>query len=992
MPDEATGRTKGVTASGSFSGLSHIFLNTFSGMAPPRWEQNLLTIRIAFLDCYILFQTALALPVALDPIPATRELQLSCYTGPGFGTGTSDTDSVTHDFDTTIPATLDWQESLNSGTWSVTAASMEEILRYTDTGDYPTYGGNKVFDPPYERIAQYIDRTKDGNMLTVTATLAGMSVSAAAVITGSLVRYVQDYPLNIQVTAEGRGKFASQIGVREATINLAGNNAVLSGGLSAYDGLHDIIIDGPTGKVLATASSLSRKTYASAVFYPDNDINLAMAFRAMEQAYPLSVNIRADLKRTETNQLRTVNDGDSLTITQSKYEFGGNFYELSGGGSTTDLVGVATPSEGDRDPTTGSTLRPTTLSAVQPTPITLNERYPLRFWIDRDWIAGIGEQQDDWRILVKGVPFNTFVLEQDSEETVKSTVSSATGTSDLTISLPAGSTSSALQGSAFAGVSFRGYRYLRVNARASANEAVTLSIGGKSWNLSLTTSYADYDIDLCSPDNATADTDATDTQYPLPTSDGPYWGVSAASSIIISNISAGVTVDVASVKLRRSSYSRVTCLHPFPQEWVAAGDTSEYVPRIVDGDTDGRRSREDIHFYRTPVGSDLVYFSRTLSEVIDSIDTGSSGGFPTDGWHATAETVFQDGFHTNAQDACFLWGGGLMRRNGAWSYGFDLSAESALEVLAQVGWDSVEVTPWFGDGMYYTDGDFDGPAQLAIGKIFRGQAAGLVFGEDAEPEAGVTVEIEDGSEGVTGTNGAYQTGLPNPKGGTTQDVTAQAGDSPPTVSVTFPARKRKRACFRVTNTPSGVGYLYNDRHGQTHLSVVTSDGLRYYRADTALPIPGWAVNGVLVTEDAERRAPMVLDWRERVVMLVEFGGDTYEVFSDDDVATWSGGTMAIPGGTMPFIISDDSGNLLEAAYISGNIQARFRAPGDTAWSDLFTFEDENGDPLEVEEECFSLTPTRENPDRYLLAVRISGETDTSLWYSSDDGRTWRRQV
>lgn len=981
MADTVTDRVKAVSASGNFSGLSHIFVNTFGGMAPPRWEQNLLTIQISFLGAYIQFRTMPALDAAFDPIPPTRELQLFAYTGVGIGNGTGDTDSVTHDFDTATPATLDWQEALSSGTWSISMASMQEILRDTDTGNYPTYGGTQIFDPPREKRAEFIDLTKDGNLLTVEATIAGMSVSASAALTGTALRYEKEYALTIQMWGEGRGKAVTDFGCSNIVINLGGNNATLSGSLAYTDAYHSISASGTDGKVTVSANAAGKKTYGSAVFYPDKEADVKFALRAMEQSYPFSVNIRADLKRTQTNQLLTIADGSTLSISQKKHSLSGAFYEIAGGGFTSDLVGQATPSESD------PTLRPTTLTADQPPSVILDEFYPFRCWIDKDWITNNGEQTDDWRTLIRGKPFASFIMEQDASKTVTSTAASATGTSDLTINLPTGTTHAALLGTSFAGVSLRGYRYLRINAKASAPETVTVTIGTKTWTLNLTTSYTDYDIDLCSPDNATAETDTTDTHYPLPTTDGEYWGISSATSIVISDISGGVTVDVANATLRRNSYSRATFLQPFPQEWVSAGDNSEYVPRIIDGDTDGRRSREDIHFYRTPVGADIVYFIRTLSQLIDSIDTGSGGAFPTDGWNATAETVFDDTYHDNDLPACFVWGAGALYSGSAWSYGFDQNAAATLEVQAQALWDSVDFPAWWGDGFWYNDNGFSGPGQIAVAKIFRGQAVGLVFGSDGEPEQGVTVAIEDGSEGVTVTDGSYQTGLPNPKGGTTQSVTAQAGQQP-SADVTFPARKRKRACFRVTNNPSGTGFIYNDWHDQTHLSIISAEGLRYYRANMSLPIPGWAVNGVLVTEDAEGRAPMCLDWRERIVMVYEFGGDTYETTSDDDGATWSTPAMAIAGGTLPFVIADESGNLLEAAYISGNIWGRFRASGDTAWSDLFTFDDNGGNPLAVENESFSLTPAHDTPGRYLLAVRLSGESDTGIHWTADEGRTW----
>lgn len=977
-----TTRTRTVTAAGSFAGTSEV--QFVVPMGAPYWSKNFFLVEFEFLGCVV----RLSSRTYVWNSAATNQkqyLDLVCYTGLGFGVGNSDTDFAEHTFDTTIPASLLWTEVL-AGSWEITG-HMEEVLDVTGSG-YPTYGGAEVPDPPNTSFVDFLDRLVLGSTLTVSASVAGMSVSASVVVDAArqTASATQQYPFRFEIIAEGRGKLANDIGLFNTTLNLGGSNAELSGSYGEYRTDHYATVDGASGKIYARAGEFGKKVRLQGVLYPVQEIDFALALRAMEDSYPNTADFRVDKKLTELAALAVMGDGATLALRQEKHSFGASFWQYPG-----VFAYDAIPVDQD-DP-----VNPKPTQEVLPAPVgvSVNERTPLRLWLDSDWIATQGEQQGDWRVLLRGRPYSSFTLTQASEAIVSSTLASGTGASDLTIALPAGTTAAALRGTSFYGASLRGYRYLRVRMKASVGETVTVTIGAKSWNadkngaaLTLTTSYQNFDLDLCSPTNQTASVDDTDTFFPLPTVDGEYFGVSAASSIVIGSITAGVTVDVESVKVVRDAYSRATFLQPFPGQWIPAGDTSEYPVRFVDGDTDGRRSLEGIHFYRPSGGGTPVI--RGLTDLISSLN-GAVGTYPSDGWTATAAGSFPDAYHTNSLPACFAWGAGALYRAAAWSYGFDRDMSAVVTVYAQALWDSVSVPPLWGDGFWYVDGGYSGPGQVKAAKILRSQVVGLVFGDDSLPESGVTVSVEGGADGsgVTQANGSYQTGLPYPKGGPIVDVEAEAGSEPfPSGSVVSVARRRERICFRVTNAPAGSGFVYNDWHGQTHATSVTADGLRYYRSDTSLPLPVWAVNGNLITVDAEGRAPLVLDWRERIIVLIEFSGNIYESVSDDDGATWSTPAVAIAGATHPFIMADESGNLLETGYVGGNVKGRFRAPGDIAWSSEFTFSDSASSPISVENESYALTVAKDTPNRYLWTARKSGGANTTLFWSADEGRTW----
>lgn len=927
----ATGRSRAVVAFGDFSGTSEIFLNTFNGVAPPKWEQNFLEIRVEFLGAVILFKTLLAVANVSE-----RQLFLSCYTGPGLGNGNSDTDSLIED----VTAMENWEVDL-TGSWSISYDSMEEVLIDTDTGDFPTYGGAKVPDAPGELWADFWDRTKEGNTLTVSASIGGMSVSASIVVTGSRIFYMQDYPLRISVIAEGRGKACSLIGVNNAVVQLGGENMTLTGGLSGSSATHSATIDAETGKVLLGCAATTKKTTATAVFYPKKRTQVHFGLRAMEHAYPGGVTLRMDKRPPDKlSEVQSIAHDSTLLIEQEQYEMNYAFWQRPGGGNETDPPDIDTP-ESD------SSRRPTELISTGNNFINQNwKSLPgdaadgMRMWVDAGWNINNNEQPNDWRFLFFGRYNDSFDLSQAATMVVTSTLASGTGTGDLTIALPTATTAAGLQGTAFGACSMRGYRYLRLSMKASVAETVKVTIGGKEWlrdtagnTLDLTTGYQDFMIDLCSPTNATDPEDGTDSFFPLPTADGAYWGVSSASSIVVGSISAGVTVDVASATLYRSSYSRATALHPYPMEWIPAGDTSDYPTRILDGDTDGRRSLEGIHFYRTPDEAQpdgYLYTVRSLSDLIFSIN-GAAAAFPTDGWSAAAETVFPDALHTNNLPACFAWGGGMMRVGSTWSFGFDLAAESSVTLPFQARWDRVSYTPYWGDGMFYAGGGYDETGVLAAGKILRGQAVGLVLGDDALPRSGITVSIDGGADGqgVTGADGSYQTGLPYPNGGSTATVQPDTGEPPlPSLSVTFPARKRKRACFRViAPTEPIVGSCIEVDSPRAWLHIGVDKRIRTYNTITA----ALQFESEEYAIDAWKR--LRVDSRRAILYGLAVSGDDFQVWVSEDGGLTATGVLAVTGRSAVIEVDSERGRVSLLWENEAGVYRQYSEDGGATWSD-----------------------------------------------------------
>lgn len=150
------------------------------------------------------------------------------------------------------------------------------------------------------------------------------------------------------------------------------------------------------------------------------------------------------------------------------------------------------------------------------------------------------------------------------------------------------------------------------------------------------------------------------------------------------------------------------------------------------------------------------------------------------------------------------------------------NAHGPAELDAQVLFDSVQVYPGWGDGFGLLGGpgpgDFGDWAELRIGAILRGHAAGIVQNTSHEPFVGIPVELlTGGGSGTTDIRGAYLTGADFAKGTKSYDVHPVVGASTLAITETFRNRLRNRAAFMVAGGGEWVSYD-------------VSDSLRQYRA------------------------------------------------------------------------------------------------------------------------------------------------------------------
>lgn len=169
-------------------------------------------------------------------------------------------------------------------------------------------------------------------------------------------------------------------------------------------------------------------------------------------------------------------------------------------------------------------------------------------------------------------------------------------------------------------------------------------------------------------------------------------------------------------------------------------------------------------------------------------------------------------------------------------------------------------------------------------------------------------------------------------------------------------------------------------------------GILYQRSEHVIPPFASEVN--VTTSPKHKQPRMVRDWRHRTFLLYTEaapGGSSANILervSDDDGATWSNSRVVfvnmlhpMPAGPHPL-----SGCIVYAAYNAGGITAVRRYPGDTADSAPFSFKNDVGANLSVDNNSFGLRESWDGPGRWLLHVLVGG---TLKHYQSwDDCQTW----
>ncbi len=682
------------------------------------------------------------------------------------------------------------------GEWSI---KIDAELCFETTGSgWPDYGGAAVPEPPEESNVRYFWRARAGGSLIVACAAGGLTASATTSITTEN-RFEVSYDLAVEpyclaITRNGSCKVTAKFEDSPIAPELYSRTetntwATVSGCEFTVGVVGEEGIDSHEGTLYATVA-------------PKREFVFTGSIGAMNGPYPGAVTI--EYQRDSNTEFRTFDtDPTGLfagTYGQKRYEI---YSELDGSAD----AGIAA-----------------------------DEWIPVKFWVENTWLSEHGEDTDDWRILLRGKWYDSFTVSQASSYQLDdgAAVTDAepcpgdwTNTEYCTLTAVGGPPADRIEIVVSGGigsckrtfdpeVSLAGFRYLRIRVRSVGSDAEPLrvKIGSKWWDIETGAdgTWVERDIDLCCPTNTTATTDGTDSRFPTPTVDGELWGVTQIDEIEFVSLPDGATYEIDDIsEVRRASTalppgrSTLTFLPAF-QLWLEDSDGgSQENRRFLLGDTDGRQSLEEIDFSRAPDGmGGWTYTIRSIEDLLDGVNAIDSDVVRNPGWTATAVGSFpSDGFHNNDRPAIWAYGGGAMygklgaETTSRWYYGFDLNFTGSGTVKAQALWDSIEWPPAIGDLFGYADGEYGGAIVLAPGKMFRGQAHGLVFLEDQTPRehawvvASVAATDAVVGVGLTDKLGRYITGPYHGKGQVSHDITLMAS-----VNTLFYARKRHRASFR----------------------------------------------------------------------------------------------------------------------------------------------------------------------------------------------------
>jgi hypothetical protein len=180
-----------------------------------------------------------------------------------------------------------------------------------------------------------------------------------------------------------------------------------------------------------------------------------------------------------------------------------------------------------------------------------------------------------------------------------------------------------------------------------------------------------------------------------------------------------------------------------------------------------------------------------------------------------------------------------------------------------------------------------------------------------------------------------------------------------------------------------------------HRVDVVNGGIRYQRSNN--PLPPFAVTTMVTAAGSSDTEPRVaIDYRpnrpRRVHLLfTHAGSDVYTTWSDDDGLTWQTPAVWQSGARHPALASEmTTGLLLRSAYQGGNIIADRQYGGDASPAS-FTFRNDAGSNLAVEDDGYSLLLAPGHEARGWLLCRESGRGNVSLLYSVDQQyQSWHR--
>jgi hypothetical protein len=764
-----------------------------------------------------------------SPFVTGYNIGMTCEASIGSGGLTLDSGPQTsYSYYPLISGAVDVNFSIVDGSITV-SADVEEMVTVT-FGDYPMMNlGTQLIDPPVPTSITFFERYKIGG--TISASIScGASASVSGTITAA--NPVGGYDIT-----------------RYESINVARTSAAIDINATYLD------LDWEPPFSLTDTETATGHTYSATAYVGGTDMSITItADSDTGGSGVFTTTVSPPVQFNLFGQIMAISDlyPDNLTLTAITNAFdSGTTISISGGTfssptyiQTFQQVGIPFQLNGNEEPL------PTTI-----------DNFGVISWVmQASALSALAEDTSLTRILGRGFLWNAMTVGQAASVNADpgaqaanwtagahTTLSNATGTTmniavaggtgSLTSTLP--SASGSLKGTNWNGVSFQGYRTLRLYLTCTTAEAAVITLGTKKWNVTVPTSGY-VEIDLCHPSNNSAISDLTDSVWPYSAppysvTDGPLWGVTNVSSLSISGLVSGYTYTLGLIELIRKDHATLSFLstykgwiQAFPAATVGSVTTTTYYRRARQGDTDGRQSLEGtdcVWLHETSSGSPVdAYADATIAAVIAGLASGNVP--PSDGWTAadlqpdpniaTPGTCTGGGsdellcLTNSGYSSTALYGSGLIWNGTAWVSGIGIDVTGTATIPAQTLFDTISLYPDCGDVFQLTSGAFGAVTAIALGAIYRGNSWGLAFNATT-PDSGDAVtltEIDNSATVGTATSntiGQYNystsrmgSALPYGKGLKAIKTATSILSNAISATRTFFSRRRHRTCFSLT--------------------------------------------------------------------------------------------------------------------------------------------------------------------------------------------------
>jgi hypothetical protein len=688
---------------------------------------------------------------------ATLKYELTVITGSGLtGSDTGISSGVTLTTPgTPLPATDDMDIDLEGDEITVTFQVEEVATRATDP-DWADEFGPEVEYGPKETTDNRRELIVAGSEIVVAGSVAGAEILLHIPIDAGFEpvgdQFFLDMPdafgnptwsgyTTVITTVATAYPMQAEINI-EAEFDFGGIIAPLTCPLSGSDGNHSV--SGGTCGAFAAGSGRTGvnagpayRTQASTTTRPTKDYEAFFYLRAGENAYPGSVNIRANRYLGGENELLSVpvdgTVGDSYS--QRYWQYNGLFEEI------TNATLLSTQSNEGQLP--GSWPD----SATQPASGSIDE-FLIAYYagLDSDWLADNDEEPTDWTLMIQSeVPANVGSLTHEEDFEIDLGVAADWSGTNASVTDAGGYieiAASGGEGSAELTFDFpgeyspkhewqAGMQAVLVLQTDDAGSVFTFSVNDteqtKEWSDSIGTADSDeaFTFDLRAPHNATVDTDSTQSRY---YEEGWYFGVNKAVSVRFSGIPDGTTLRVKSLTLKRLDRSFVHFGLP-TGPWLPNGVGSEYL-RHVFGESN--KVALEVAGQTRVIVSGLMGYP-TVENFFDLIADWRPGWSATDA--STADT----------EDKPLMYIGGIHGAywNGSeWVNTWHTDARTSVPLVLCEAAHAIRWYPYMGE----PGGAYGRVTPMRVGKVMRGKV-GVVVVDSVNHEglSGQTVQVTGGA-------------------------------------------------------------------------------------------------------------------------------------------------------------------------------------------------------------------------------------------------------